>query len=320
MLLCEALFPYLMPSILNLSLPSAAGGVGEIFYASSRIGFLVTFDNSQKSTRIEFFDDLVLSEAFAHDIARLSCASFQSIAQVSEDILKTSSVPWCLIKAYYSAFYAAHAILRMIGQSCSFLQSSQIGRISAVASAMGSISTFVLERGVQHIVTDYAGSAFAFKKAGSSNAGSHEVFWRIFVGSLRTIQERVLQGPLTRSENQAVYNSLFALTQSLKEETWLSLVRNEIQYRQSYGSWFPSKIADREKVRLSGLAVRWKDDPLNVSIEQSSNEIDRFISTCVLIVAMCKNLIEFVSERSDAGTRCFTFVGPMKFLRTGGFI
>ena len=219
-LFAEAIFPHISPALLKLQVPSDIEGLADLFSITSRAGYIVRFDNGLRETSVDFYDRKIIDEAFAADIARFCTSSFQSICSASADLTNTELVPWSLIRSYYAAFYSGHAIIRMLGESCTYLQQSQVSRITTVANAMGAFANFRLERGVYHFSLKPLGSALTFKKAGGTNAGSHEVFWKIFLTYLRNIQGSVLQGPLTPTENSAVFLSLNDLTSSLNNESW----------------------------------------------------------------------------------------------------
>ena len=59
-----------------------------------------------------------LKSAFAADCNRMSSAAFESIENITPSENLPRSVAWLIIRSYYSAFFAAHAILRMVGISC----------------------------------------------------------------------------------------------------------------------------------------------------------------------------------------------------------
>src|SRR5689334_5116099 len=62
-------------------------------------------------------DDLV--EAFGADCNRFSSAALESIATISDSSTQAKATAWIIVRAYYSSYYAANALLRIFGQSTS---------------------------------------------------------------------------------------------------------------------------------------------------------------------------------------------------------
>jgi hypothetical protein len=65
---------------------------------------------------LSFGDGESLLDAFAGDINRIGSASFESAVGIVRTNPLRKSTAWLIIKTYYSAFFSAHALLRMFGE------------------------------------------------------------------------------------------------------------------------------------------------------------------------------------------------------------
>src|SRR5262245_17162076 len=78
-----------------------------------------------------------LLSAFAYDCSRMAVVSFESINIISRNENFPKSTAWLIVQTYYAAFFAAHAIMRILGISCSQLNNSAISQIYKISSLFG---------------------------------------------------------------------------------------------------------------------------------------------------------------------------------------
>jgi hypothetical protein len=90
-----------------------------------------------QSFRLNIADPEPLLRGYAADINRLGSASFETIDSIIRLIALPKSLAWLVIKTYYAAFFAAHALLRMFGVSCSSIERAQVNSIVTIAEAYG---------------------------------------------------------------------------------------------------------------------------------------------------------------------------------------
>lgn len=171
------------------------------------------------------------------------------MAPVSQEIRERNTIAWALVKLYYSSFYAGHSLMRMLGESCSYLDSNHIGGITRLLSISGKVPNFSVDRGLYHCLLNSTSTAVTAKRASGSGCGggTHEVFWRLFGVKLSKLTEQVLSGPLAPNDARAVFGKftefITILSRSgVRRHTWLSSVRNELQYQHKMNVWFPYGI------------------------------------------------------------------------------
>jgi hypothetical protein len=178
---------------------------------------------------------------------------------------------WRLVRAYYAAFYAGHALIRPFGESCLYFDRRDITRISTIGIATGQTPGFRLEAGLYRCRLSGSATAVECVNLRGGAGGTHELFWSVFGGRIKSVGEEVLRGPLPAGDAQLVFSKIDHLAQSMSGYgspfySWLSLIRNEIQYRQIFGVRFPCSVKKHEREGLSRLLDQWIRGPMTVDI------------------------------------------------------
>ena len=100
---------------------------------------------------------------------------------------------------------------------------------------------------------------------------------------------------------------------------WLSRIRNNLQYKQGMGAWYPIKLTKPERSLLERLIGMFYGDPLRLAVRFLQNDdLARFVVGCVFTVSMCHALLQRLSERSTARGG-FADSGPLAMLRLPTF-
>jgi hypothetical protein len=262
---------------------------------------------------LDFRDSGLIVTATAADCCRFSGSAFQTVSSITDDSFDTDSMPWEFIKLYYSAFYAGHTLIRLLGDSCSFFNAKHIAHIDAFGRAIGKIPGFKVDAGLYRCVVSASATQLTCTKLAG---GSHESFWEVFGQKMRTATASVLSGPLVPTDAKAVFGKLVAfslLVQRHGSYSWLSTLRNELQYRHCHKVWFPTGIGKRDRARLSKLISQWKLDPMAMSLDAAAGELGDFILICAFIVSMCRALLQLIMERSP-NRKSFLQYGPSRFM------
>jgi hypothetical protein len=97
--------------------------------------------------------------------------------------------------------------------------------------------------------------------------------------------------------------------------SWLSGLRNDLQYKHRYGVWFPKQVRAASRLMLSRMVLEWLKDPIEIDLDRPRMElIGEFVSCCTFIVALCRVMLGRIADRSVAGPRSFVALGPLAFL------
>lgn len=272
---------------------------------------------STPSLRLDFWDVGVLADHCVADLSRLSCASFESVVSAEAGLRGTHPVSWCLIKLYYSAFYAGHAILRLVGRGCSYFEKSQVDKIRQVATAYGVSLPFSARKGMHSARVH--GCVLDITPLGSGAQGVHEVMWAQLGVTLRDVASAVSGSGLATIDSQTVIAELRGLETALSMggAQWLYLTkyRNEVQYRHGRQSWFPASMRRRERDRMAKKIGLWMTDPLQVRVSQPLAEPDAFVNACSFLVGILRTLLLEMRRRSPT-TPMFLDRDVLRLLRS----
>ncbi len=238
--------------------------------------------------------------AFAHDLDRFSSATFETVKGISRGVEIPHSTAWPLIRAYYSAFYAIHALSRIFGISISKLDAPQVTTLQAVARSSGfQADAAKINADMYRFEFDPVAQTVIGTKL---TKGSHESTWSQFEKLLQQLTTKILEsteGVIT--SKQQVVDCLETIRDILRTApcgngNWLSHIRNNINYRHDYGTWYPHG-AGAHRDMVWGLLSRYKSDPMTIYSLDGTKDLVKFTKCCVLLVALLRVMIEDISRR-----------------------
>lgn len=158
--------------------------------------------------------------------------------------------------------------------------------------------------------------------ATAGNGGTHEGFWKVFNARLKELTDNVLIGStLPDADAQRVWEQLTSVGDSLTgngaNTSWLSELRNSIQYRQEHGVWFPDKLPNARREILGRIALAWVKPPDEITMATTAGRLGQFLSACTFLVALCRELLVRIDLRCSVGSS-FAGFGPLQYLRVRG--
>ncbi len=310
-LAADALQPRLVKSLLSLSGRAEACHLADIV-TSAGAGFDLDFDAAALKILLDFREPTYLGQKIGGDASRFASAAFVSMHQLDAAVSDASTVAWSLIRLYYAGFYAGHAVLRFLGESCSYLDSGHVSKIRDLGIARSNPSPFPLSAGAYHLVLTPEQTGIDLVKAGTRNGGAHEIFWDILDEFLKRASAAAMLGHLTPDDGKAVFLKLEAFRDITKRSagaSWLSAVRNEIQYRHDRGVWTPATVNRSGRATLARLSRQWARDPMKIDLElPPGGDLGRFVAACAFLVALCRSVLGRIADRSSAGNRSFARV------------
>jgi hypothetical protein len=315
-IIADAIQPLIPNGIFNAAgkLEKTAASDTLIF---GKFGYSVVV-NADGSIVLDFRDAQPLMYALSCDCSRFTAAAFQSLGAFSQDKCDKFSFPWDLIKLYYAAFYAAHGVMRLAGQTCSYLHDNHAQRLNDIIIATTSGSTAAVTSGLYHGRLTGGGAQIHLTKVGRRIGGSHEDLWKIFAGFIQELGRATLNGPLTSADAQLVFAKLDEVLRLLRSKgaySRLSSIRNELQYRHAYEGWLPSSMPKAHQRELIHLGCQWRSDPMSVRLQSGRlGDLGEFTSACAFLVGISRTSVERVCERSSAGTKSFLKYAAMPIL------
>lgn len=240
---------------------------------------------------------------FAHDTDRFATAAFESMIAESPKPEFPRSTAWLLIRGYYSAFFAMHALMRIQGVAC-LRVSKNITNIINKQLAYLFPDSPLLEAGFYLIQSNNSGAELTLNKLDLSATGSHEALWSQLndqMNSISTIALRDTVDPDAGRELALLIGSLTSLLQKKGGPTWLSQIRNRINYLHAYGTWSPYNTSTNDVARLTSRFEKWKTgEDLMTSVPL--DELSEFVEACSFILYLCKATIKDLAYRSNANS------------------
>lgn len=235
-------------------------------------------------------DDVMKS--LCHDISRFSCSAIETITNINDDPEFPKSNAWMSIRAYYSAFFSAHCILRIFGRSCSYLSNDEVRSIN---NSLKKQYNDVRVSGGNYIIElkKQTGSiVLNSKEIDSSHAG----LWGQFISLLDELLTTVSSlTSFTDSQKNECVGFIFELKQRMTRRggsSFLSIVRNEINYNHAMYSW--SSYKTNKKLENNNIKIKiesWKKECNRGLFSSNNSEKVEFIETCAIIVSLMKDLI-----------------------------
>jgi hypothetical protein len=302
-LLAELTRPYWLPGIHAVSGKPAKGVAAWVAAEDFQIYAPLDADEAVLS----FAMPEAIVAAFAGDASRMAIAALESIEGIRSNNKLPKSMGWLFVRSYYSAFFAAHAVLRMFGRSATQLETPHTSSIHAVADAYGVRNGKSLTKGIYGFTVDVPARRVTMRKRAGGDGGSHATMWGMFVELLTSLSSDVLASGAARVPAQNVSNKLVELRDVLINSgfpggNWLSHMRNRVNYQLAFGTWFP--YAERQPY-YDGLFEScdlWREDPMSVSVwSQRGRDLQRFIEATALITSICRALSVDMAGRHPTG-------------------
>jgi hypothetical protein len=317
-LIADALQSFVPTAIFNASGPLDKTSVSDALILG-RAGYNVLY-NPDDTFVLDFRAPDPIVHALCCDCSRFACAAFQSLGAFSTAHCNKISLPWDLIRLYYAAFYAGHAILRLVGQSCSYLNDSHVKRINAFLAATCPAPAPAITVGLYHGRLVAGNTQLHLRRVGARFGGSHEDFWKVFALSIEGLNQAILRGPLPAADAQQVFAKLDELVGLLRERGSfgrLSSIRNELQYRHGYEGWLPSSMPKSHQGELINLGCRWGMDPMGVRLTSGRlGDLGEFTSACAFLVGVCRALVQRVGDRSSARSKGFLKTSALRIVQS----
>ncbi len=258
--------------------------------------------------------------AFAYDCSRMAIAAFESMDGIQRHPGFPKATAWLILRAYFGGFFAAHAVLRMLGISCTFLGLPEVAKVQQIADLFGFEGGPIPNKGFYRCSYEPKTGALLCTKADASSRGTHEIMWRAFHDALRAKSNALLKMPGISVTIQNVSTRLAEICDNLgwgphaSGGNWLSRTRNEANYRDAYGVWFPYERCCSYYESLFGIAAAWKKDPMQMTLwTGKGRDLQRFVGTCAAIVGLCREMVCDMSARCPTG-RSFHHYGSIAFL------
>ena len=242
--------------------------------------------------------------SLAREVDRFLCAMGESFFELQPAKFASRSIGWSLIRAYYSSYFAAHAILRMAGRCVTQLDTPLSQSVMRSLQATGPAPHWILGKSQYLVRYDETNQLLTFADKHAAKGGSHQFVWKMF-GTL--IEELIAS---TTALGSAYQNEVLLLEgisdtltsqQALQDFSWLSTVRNSVNYSFSHSVWFPfDGFQSGQSKKL--MATLKCDDSINylVSNSNTQSDLEKFCEATSFLVSFANAAANEISYRSNS--------------------
>ena len=251
-----------------------------------------------------------LRPLFAFEAARFASAALESYSTVRarwRDPEDRDGLAWKFVSLYYSAYYSAHAILRLSGITITQIENWK--RTEAEFKMLyktTQLPLLGLESGYHVLKLDVSGTSLSVTKAKlDSTHGSHTALWRQFK---QLADDSYANNALNTSLHQAAvgaYSQKLATMITIDGAhcnwPWMPVIRNRINYRLPEEVW--GAQSKRLKPSVNKRIHDLVDSPTRVKIVDAAGaDLDwlRFSASCVYMVSLLCHLIRDMELRAKS--------------------
>ncbi|EFK95152.1 hypothetical membrane associated protein [sediment metagenome] len=240
----------------------------------------------------------------SHEADRFASASFESLLVEARFDRNPRSTAWLLIKGYYAAFFAVHALLRISGSACTRITPETVASINREAASLMPNPPAVVG-GLYLMSLQNEGVEIKCQRLESARGGSHEVLWSLLPEFLDAVVNKVLtHGGNTEEDNRlvAAVEDLRSLIARKGGAVWFTQVRNRINYSHEYGAWFPYVRSTTDCDRIKARLDAWRGPADQTLGGMGDDELIQFASACAFLVSLCCTTVKDLTFRSTAGS------------------
>lgn len=241
---------------------------------------------------------------FSHEADRFSSAAFESLMaeSVKEDFPRSTG--WTLIRAYYSAFFAAHSLMRIHGWACTRVPPEVAARLNKDAKLIFP-NPEPITAGLYLLKTSNDSSEIEFESIVAGKKGSHEALWSELGPFFGEVTDVILHEPVDTEAAQDLVRFIAKFNDLLKKNggaLWLTQVRNRVNYSHAYGAWHPYSDSTCDTQRIADALKKWKQDPSIVIEDTTKDELLQFCEACAFLVSLCRTTMEDLVWRSSTNS------------------
>lgn len=259
------------------------------------------------------YSDIELYSAFTPDYQRFAFSSFESFHHAELEKAKHSSMGWPLLKLYYSAFFAAHAITRATGSGQINLSRQVIKPINEFLELTS--KGFDIPSGPYTAEIEESNNDICLiLKSTTKGSGVHDSFWKFFCSQMDLLAKKAVVESLPNAtefigEVEALNSCILSNDGST---AWFSDIRNEINYKHGHDCWLP--LTKKAKAKQIEIPKHLEDpDTLEIDLRERNCSIQRMANLSKYLASTNYFLIlNLVSQLSGSTT----FVRQWKRLKT----
>jgi hypothetical protein len=279
--------------------------------------YIITAPQTATVFSLQVIREADFLSSIAYDSNRMACAAIETMVAITQIKTLPRSTAWLIIQAYYAAFFAAHALLRMFGVVCFQIDATTAAALARVANSQGSLPPTGFEKGFYVCTYDSTTKLLSFTKSAAASRGSHEILWEVFIQKLRQMAHELLAASSIYTPFAVKLTELETILCERGHATGgsLSNIRNSVNYRHEFGTWFPYRGVSLSPEQLFKLAGKWTAYPVTIETSPSSrNVLGMQLAASVFIVSVCRLVAIDMGNKCPAG-RSFQSYGCVALMQ-----
>ncbi len=264
------------------------------------------YDSASSASQIPIIRNATRSfePTLASEVDRFLCAMGESFSELSPSNFSSRSIGWVLIKAYYSSYFAAHALLRMTGCAITQIDGDLANSIMKNLQLNGGTPHWQISSSQYFVRYDEIQQLLLFQDKHGAKGGSHQFVWKKFGELLNSLISSCKQnGSVYQSELLLFENISDILTAKSKtpDFSWLSSVRNSINYGFSHSVWFPfSGTQAKDSTALINLLKCQSSQDCFATSPRNQSELERFCIAASFLVSFANASANLIANRSKS--------------------
>lgn len=261
-------------------------------------------------------------DACVLDSISLAIAAFESASAREMKPQDQRSCAWQFIRYYYSAYFAANALMRISGYGLTNLASSECTAVNEHAYLYGvggrddKSKIFPGAFAVRYIASKTPALTL---RTSNGKGGVHMQFWVAFLDFLNCLETDIKKGTSPLSDRKQAIAELDALKTELKNSNnqngaWLSELRNAVNYRFELGLWFPydNCSVDVETLRVAFIKGA-KGETSIVGMNPTLPEILRASRSCSFLLNWLHQSMSTIAATSKGRKHALISNGVLSF-------
>lgn len=262
-------------------------------------------------------------EACIRDAVKLAVVSFESATQSEVVADDARSCAWQFIRYYYAAFFAANGLMRLAGHACINLTAVDCANVNSWALAHGvggDKDKNKLTPGLFQLSFEAVHTPTFTLRLHSGKGGVHIQFWSGFSTFLVGLRADVLRSPAPKIERDAAIADLDLLESELQrggitQASWLSEMRNSVNYRFEHGVWFPygAQASDIFSLRQN-FRFHAESPKRFLAAPPGASDLVRAGRVCGYLVGWLRDSFSLISQRAK-GEKAVLSKGALDFAK-----
>lgn len=254
---------------------------------------------------LEDVDLKELVRYISFDFERFALASRESLVVACSEKTLHNLAGWPLLKLYYSAFFAAHAIMRSQGTGVVKIERAHAQHVNQLLTIFEPDHTSIAPGMYLYSILPSmeTGSLSVVLTPLKDRGGVHQTFWRLFCDLLQDAASAVAQrdGPNAADfiAGAAEVSDAIKLG-GYRSVVWFSAVRNEINYQHRHSTWFPLKKDGKVLSALDGVGPA-SSNTVRFDISKAKDPIAAFANTSRYLALLNIEVADYIAKRSTAG-------------------